>query len=345
VRIEAGAFKERDLVTAEVDATLRDATRRNHTATHLLHAALRKVLGAHVKQGGSLVSPERLRFDFVHDSAMTADELDAVERIVNEQIWRNTPVETEVRATEDAIASGAMALFGEKYGDRVRVVSVPGFSTELCGGTHVRATGDIGLFTIVQEGGVAAGVRRIEAVTGSGALRLAQERRDELEALLGALKAPVDQAVATVERLHAEVKRLSRENTQLKMKVAMGAAAPPSDSEETIDAGGVTLIARRVQGLDKTSLGQLADSLKNKVQSGVVVLASESDGRVSIVVSVTKDLVPRVHAGNIVKKIAPLVGGGGGGRPDFAEAGGKNPAGIDEMLRASRAVVADMASR
>jgi alanyl-tRNA synthetase len=347
VRVEEGALHERDLVTAQVDDALRDATRRNHTATHLLHAALRTVLGAHVKQGGSLVSPDRLRFDFVHVAPVTPEQIDEIERIVNEQVWRNTPVQTEVRSTEEAIASGAMALFGEKYGDRVRVVSVPGFSTELCGGTHVRATGDIGAFTIVQEGGVAAGVRRIEAVTGAGALRLAQQRRDDIEAILGALKAPADQAVAAIERLQADAKRLARENSQLRMKVAMSpvVASGTAPEGDTVDAGGVKLIARRVSGLDKAGLGQMADSLKNQVKSGVVVLASETDGRVAIVVSVTKDLVPRVHAGNIVKKIAPLVGGGGGGRPDFAEAGGKTPAGIDQMLQESRKIVADMAAR
>jgi alanyl-tRNA synthetase len=346
VRVEEGALHERDLVTAQVDDLLRDATRRNHTATHLLHAALRQVLGPHVKQGGSLVSPDRLRFDFVHYAPVTAEQIVAVERIVNEQIWRNTPVQTEVRATDEAIASGAMALFGEKYGDRVRVVNVPGFSTELCGGTHVRATGDIGSFTIVQEGGVAAGVRRIEAVTGEGAMRLAQQRRDALDTLVGALKTPADQAAAAVERLQAEVKRLTRDNSHLKMKVAMSTGAPGAAAGgDSTEAGGVKLVARRVQGLDKTALGQMADTLKNEIGSGVVVLASEADGRVAVVVSVTKDLVPRVHAGNIVKKIAPLVGGGGGGRPDFAEAGGKDPAGIDRMLQESRTVVAGMAAR
>ena len=204
---------------------MRDATRRNHTATHLLHAALRKVLGA-AREAGAARScrPTGCASTSSHYAPVTREQLDEIERIVNEQIWRNTPVQTEVRSTDEAIASGAMALFGEKYGDRVRVVSVPGFSTELCGGTHVRATGDIGLFTIVQEGGVAAGVRRIEAVTGAGALRLAQQRRDELAALVGALKTPADQAAAAIERLQSDVKRLSRENSQLRMKVAMSAA-------------------------------------------------------------------------------------------------------------------------
>jgi alanyl-tRNA synthetase len=347
VRMAQGTLRVQDLVTAEVDEISRDATRRNHTATHLLHAALRQVLGAHVKQKGSLVAPDRLRFDFVHYAPLTPEQIEEIERIVNEQVWRNVPVQTEVRSTEEAIASGAMALFGEKYGDRVRVVSVPGFSTELCGGTHVRATGDIGLVTVVQESGIAAGVRRIEAFTGAGALRLAQQRRDQLDALLGALKAPADQAVGTIERLHAEVKHLARENAQLKMKVAMSGAVGPGTApdDQGVDAGGVKLVARHVQGLDKSALGQMADSLKNQVKSGVVVLASEADGRVSIVVSVTKDLVPRIHAGNIVKKVAPLVGGGGGGRPDFAEAGGRNAAGIEALLEESRKVVAAMAEK
>jgi alanyl-tRNA synthetase len=343
VRVTAGELQSRDTVAAVVDDQARGATRRNHTATHLLHAALRQVLGSHVKQGGSLVSPDRLRFDFAHDSALSAEQLEQVESIVNEQIRKNTPVQTELKSTDEAVAAGAMALFGEKYGDTVRVVSVPGFSMELCGGTHVTATGDIGLFTIVQEGGVAAGVRRIEALTGAGALALHQAQRRSLGRVLAALKAPADQAEAAIERLNAEAKRLAKENGQLKMKVAMGGGGTPASEDDTIDAGGVKMVGRRVQGLDKAALGQLADTLKNTLRSGVVVLASESDGRVTIVVSVTKDLVPRVHAGNIVKKIAPLVGGGGGGRPDFAEAGGKNPAGIDRMLAEARTVVSEMA--
>jgi alanyl-tRNA synthetase len=346
VRVKTGELQARDTVRAEVDDPARDATRRNHTATHLLHAALRQVLGSHVKQGGSLVSPDRLRFDFAHDSALTSEQLQQVEFIVNEQVWRNTPVKTEVKSTDEAVAAGAMALFGEKYGDTVRVVSVPGFSMELCGGTHVKATGDIGLFTIVSEGGVAAGLRRIEALTGAGALALHQSQRTSLDAIVAALRAPAELAEGAIEKLHAEAKRLAKENSQLKMKLATGGGrAAGGAADDTVDAGGVKMVARRVEGLDKSALGQLADTLKNKLQSGVVVLAGENEGRVSIVVSVTKDLVPRVHAGNIVKKIAPLVGGGGGGRPDFAEAGGKNPAGIPAMLAEARSVVAAMTGK
>jgi alanyl-tRNA synthetase len=338
IHMTAGTLSVRDIVTAEVDADARDATRRNHTATHLLHAALRQVLGSHVKQAGSLVAPDRLRFDFVHFQPVTTEELGRIERIVNEQIARNTTVTTDVRPTTEAIAAGAMALFGEKYGDSVRVVSVPGFSLELCGGTHVSATGDIGFFAIVSESGVAAGVRRLEAVTGAGAVRWAQEQRATLHSLLGALDVSSDQAIHTIERLQSDAKRLAREVTQLKTKLAMGGGAG-SDADDTVDVAGVKLARRRVADLDKDALRGLADSLKDKIKSGVVVIASVNDGKVQIVVAVTADLTGRIKAGQIVKEIAPIVGGGGGGRPDFAEAGGKQPEKIDEMLDASRRVV------
>jgi alanyl-tRNA synthetase len=343
VHVVAGVLAERDLVTAEVHEDQRDATRRHHTATHLLHAALRQVLGGHVAQRGSLVAPDRLRFDFVHFAPLTREQIEAVERIVNEQICRNTPLETEIRSTQDAIAEGAMALFGEKYGDRVRVVSVPGFSMELCGGTHVQATGDIGFFTIVQEGGIAAGVRRIEAVTGVAAVAHCQERRREFDAVLAALNVPGAQAAEAIERLQGEAKRLARENSQLKMKVALGSGAQATaESDETVDIGPITLVRRRVEGLEKDALRGLADTLKARIKSGVVVLASAVEEKVAIVVSVTPDLAKKVQAGKIVKQIAPIVGGGGGGRPDFAEAGGRNVGKIDEMLAASEKVVREM---
>ncbi|MGE5813368.1 MAG: alanine--tRNA ligase, partial [Acidobacteriota bacterium] len=347
VHVTSGSFKERDIVTAEVIDEVRDATRRNHTATHLLHAALRQVLGTHVKQAGSLVAPDRLRFDFVHFSALTREQLDQIESIVNAEIARNAPVQTEVRSTEDAVAAGAMALFGEKYGDRVRVVTVPGFSMELCGGTHCRATGDIGAFFITSEEGVAAGVRRIEAVTGTGAIEYAQQQHHALAETLGVLGTGATQAADAVRRLQADIKRLSRENEQLKIKAALagGAGATPGGAgqDDVVDAGGVKLIARRISGLEKNALRGLSDSLRDKLKSGVVVLASEHDGKVALIVSVTKDLSGRIHAGNIVKQIAPVVGGGGGGRPDFAEAGGRDASKIDELLAKSRDVVAAMA--
>ncbi len=343
VHLEQGRLQRRDLVTATADAGVRDATRRNHTATHLLHAALRQVLGSHVKQAGSLVAPDRLRFDFVHFQAVTPEELGRIERIVNEQVVRNTPVQTEIRSTQEAIASGAMALFGEKYGDEVRVVSIPGFSLELCGGTHVRATGDIGLFAILQESGVAAGVRRIEALTGLGALQWAQEQRATIDRVVGALHVSADRAVDAIEKLQGEQKKLAREVTDLKTKLAMGGGG--DSTGDTIEVSGVKLARRRVSGLDKNALRQLADSLKDQLQSGVVVIASENDDKVAIVVSVTPDLKKRVPAGQVVKQIAPIVGGGGGGRPDFAEAGGREPAKIDEMLAASEGVVRDLLAK
>jgi alanyl-tRNA synthetase len=339
VHVESGALTVRDLVTAEVDTPARDSTRRNHTATHLLHAALRQVLGTHVKQAGSLVAPDRLRFDFVHFQPVTRAELDRIERIVNEQIVRNTAVDTVERKTDEAIADGAMALFGEKYGDTVRVVSVPGFSMELCGGTHVSATGDIGAFAIVAESGVAAGVRRLEALTGTGAVAWMQQQRAALGSILDALHAPSDQAVGAIEKLQADAKRLAREVSQLKTRLAMGGGAA-AEADEATEVAGVKLARRKVSDLDKDALRALADSLKARIKSGVVVIASANDGKVQIVVSVTPDLTARIKAGQVVKEIAPIVGGGGGGRPDFAEAGGKQPEKIDEMLAASEGVIA-----
>ena len=342
IQLTHGTLKERDLITADVDAATRDATRRNHTATHLLHAALRKVLGSHVKQAGSLVAPDRLRFDFVHSTAVTRDQILEVERIVNEQIYRNAPVNTDERSTQEAMASGAMALFGEKYGDRVRVVSIPGFSMELCGGTHCHATGDIGFFTIDSESGVAAGVRRIEALTGAPAVHLHQSTRAALEDVLVALGTTPERARAAVEQLQAETKRLAREVSKLKVE---GARSPQGEAQGSVDevrcAGG-TFVAQQVAGLGKDELRELADAHRDRIKTGVVVIGSKGDGKLSIVVAVTKDLVPRVHAGQIVKQIAPLVGGSGGGRPDFAEAGGKDPSRIPEALAEARRMAEEL---
>ncbi|MGE3275659.1 MAG: alanine--tRNA ligase [Vicinamibacterales bacterium] len=336
-----GGLAVRDLVTATVDTSLRDATRRNHTGTHLLHAALRKVLGPHVKQAGSLVAPDRLRFDFVHFSPVTRDELLAIERIVNERIVANDPVSTAVRDTQEAIAAGAMALFGEKYGDKVRVVTVGdgAFSTELCGGTHVRATGDIGALLIVEESGVAAGVRRIEAVTGLGALTAAREALDERRDALAEINAKPGELTARIRAYQADLSRAHKDIQQLKTRLALGAGGS-GGSEDRAEIGGATFIARRVDDVDKESLRALADTLKSKLASGVIFLAAPTaDGKVAIIASVTKDLAKKAPAGQLVKQLAPIVGGGGGGRPDFAEAGGKDPAKIDEMLREARALV------
>jgi alanyl-tRNA synthetase len=337
VTVTRGVLNHRDLVNAEVDATVRDATRRNHTATHLLHAALRQVLGAHVKQAGSLVAPDRLRFDFVHAGAVTREQLLEIERIVNGHVLKNTPVQTEVRKTEDAIAAGAMALFGEKYGDSVRVVSVPGFSMELCGGTHVRVTGDIGLFAIVSEGGVSAGVRRIEAITGFDSLAMFQRNREELSVIAGELNARSGELTARIRALQDEQKRLARELQHAKMSAALGGG--PAGGDDTSEVAGVKLVAREVAGLDKDALRALVDKQRDRIKSGVVILAAPSDGKVTIVVGVTPDLTKKVPAGEIVKQLAPIVGGRGGGRADFAEAGGKDPSKVGELLAAARGIV------
>jgi alanyl-tRNA synthetase len=332
----------RDMVTAQVDATARDATRRNHTATHLLHAALRKVLGAHVKQAGSLVAPDRLRFDFVHFSAVTPDELLQIETIVNAAIQKNEEVTTAVRNTQEAIASGAMALFGEKYGDNVRVVAVGdgSFSTELCGGTHVRATGDIGAFLITDESGVAAGVRRLEAVTGMGAIALGRAAIGELKEALAETGARRGALAEWIRQQQSLLSKAQKEVQQLKTKVALGGTGGGAADEGKVEIGAATLIAREVKDVDKDSLRALADTLKSRLKSGVIVLAAAMpDGKVSLIASVTPDLSKKAPAGQLVKQLAPIVGGGGGGRPDFAEAGGKDPTKIKDLLAETRILV------
>jgi alanyl-tRNA synthetase len=335
VRVDKGALRARMLVTAEVNRAMRDATRRNHTATHLLHAALRQVLGPHVRQAGSLVAPDRLRFDFVHFAAVTHEQVLDIERIVNEQVLKNTTLKTEVKATQEAMAAGAMALFGEKYGERVRVVSIPDFSMELCGGTHVRSTGDIGLFVITGESGVAAGVRRIEAITGLDSLHTFQRNREVLNELSAGLNVRSEELVAKMGSLQEEVKRLKRTTLNVELRETLKMADP-------IEVRNVKVVIQPVSGLDKERLRALADSFRSRIKSGVVVLASAEDSKVSIVVAVTPDIVKKVPAGQVVKQIAPIVGGGGGGRPDFAEAGGRDSSKIGEMLTATRGVIEKM---
>ena len=312
--------------------TLRDATRRNHTATHLLHASLRQVLGTHVKQAGSVVEPGRLRFDFTHYAAMDRAEIEEVERIANQQILKNTPVETRVMALDEAIATGAMALFGEKYGEEVRVVSVPGFSRELCGGTHVSRTGDIGVCKIVYEGSISAGVRRMEAITGEAALRQYQESTDALRRIAGMVKAPEPELIEHVEKLLAAERALEKQVGQLKDKLAQAAAAGLEAQARTI--AGAKVLAARLEGMDRQQMRSLADSLRNKWKSAVVVLASAEDGNVAIVSAVTKDLTAKIHAGKLAGALAQAVGGKGGGRPDMAEGGGKDAAALDGALEA-----------
>jgi alanyl-tRNA synthetase len=327
-----------DSVTARV--TMRDATRRNHTATHLLHAALRQVLGTHVKQAGSVVEPGRLRFDFTHYAAMDRAEIEEVERLANQQILKNTPVETRVMALDEAIAAGAMALFGEKYGEEVRVVSVPGFSRELCGGTHVSRTGDIGVCKIVYEGSISAGVRRMEAITGEAALRQYQESTDAVRRMAGLMRASEPELIEHVEKLLATERALEKQVEQLKNQLAQAAAAGLEAQAHTV--GGAQVLAARVDGMNRQQMRSLADSLRNKWKSAVVVLASADDSGVAIVTAVTKDLTAKVHAGKLAGAVAQAVGGKGGGRPDMAEGGGKDAAALDAALAS---VLADLKSK
>jgi alanyl-tRNA synthetase len=319
-----------DMLRGEVAAPLRDSTRRNHTATHLLHASLRQVLGTHVKQAGSVVEPGRLRFDFTHYAAMDRAELEEVERLMNEQILRNASVETNVMPLDQAISTGAMALFGEKYGDEVRVVTVPGFSRELCGGTHVHRTGDIGVCKIVYEGSISAGVRRIEAITGEAALRQYQESTSALKRIADMVRASEPELIEHVEKILATEHALKRQIDQLKEKVAQSASADLETKARTVN--GARVLAARIDGLDRQQMRSLADSLRNKWKSAVVVLASAEDGNVSIVSAVTKDLTAMVQAGKLAGTLAQAVGGKGGGRPDMAEGGGKDASALDAAL-------------
>jgi len=327
-----GPLKKGDVVIARVNKDLRYSTMRNHTATHLLHAALRKVLGTHVKQAGSIVDPGRLRFDFTHYTATDSDELAEIERLMNEHILENTEVHTDVMDLDNALNTGAMALFGEKYGDKVRVVSIPDFSKELCGGTHVRRTGDIGICKITYEGSISAGVRRIEAITGEGALRRFQDTIQSLHRVSDMVHVSEADLIESVEKLLEDKKSLEKRIDQMKDKLARAQVVELESAVKEMK--GVKVLAVQVPGMDREQLRTLVDSLRAKWKSMVVVLASSEDSNVSIVSGVTKDLTSRVHAGKLVGAVAQAVGGKGGGRPDMAEAGGKNPAGLSAALEA-----------
>ena len=343
VTVEKGMVKVGDEVVASVDAEKRDATRRNHTATHLVHAALKEVLGSHVKQAGSVVAPSYLRFDFTHYQPMTGQEVAEVEDLVNRYILENQPVNTTVMAIEEAMRSGAVALFGEKYGSAVRVLSVGEgtFSKELCGGTHVRATGDIGAFKITSDEAIASGVRRIRAITGFDAFDRFREDERLLDRSLAALKTQRDQLPNAIERLQDELKRTRKEMDDLKLKIATGAigGGAAANGDEAKDVAGVKVLAKTVEGLDANAGRQLSDTLLARLKSGIVVLGRKDDGKVGIIVRVSEDLTDRVKAGNIIKEIAPIVGGKGGGKPDMAEGGGNLPEKLDEAISASLTVI------
>ena len=330
-RMTKGMIKNGDKVELAVNASERAATCKNHSATHLLQKALRTVLGSHVEQAGSYVDAGRLRFDFSHFSAMTQEELDKVEKIVNEEIAAHLPVQTSVMTLDEAKKTGAMALFGEKYGDCVRVVQMGDFSTELCGGTHVANTGDIAVFKILSENGVAAGVRRIEAITGMGVFAYYKEVEEKLAEAARIVKATPANLAEKLTHLMAEVKQLSSENESLKSKAARESLGNVMDQVKEVR--GVRLLAAKADNVDMNGLRELGDQLKEKLGEGVVVLASEKDGKVNLVAMATEEAMAKgAHAGNLIKGIAALVGGGGGGRPNMAQAGGKNPAGIPQAI-------------
>ncbi len=319
-----------DEVSLTVHHHARERTQRNHTATHLMHAALQEVLGNHVSQKGSLVEPDRLRFDFAHHKPVTDEELQRVEDQVNDQILQNIALTTTIESIDAATERGATALFGEKYGDEVRVVEVPGCSIELCGGTHVSRTGDIGLFRILSEGGVAAGVRRIEAQTGTGAIAHVREERNLLDQAAAALKTNPARVLESIRKLQEERRALEKELSKASTELARAAAGALTDSAQEI--GGVNVLITRFDG----DLRQQADRLRDQLGTSLIVLASEKGPKALLLIAVSKDIAgSRVHAGDMIRQLAPIIGGGGGGRPDHAQAGGKDPSKIPELLDAA----------
>ena len=329
-RVRSGRLRQGDTVSLLVDAAARAATELNHTATHILHAALRSVLGEHVKQAGSLVSPDRLRFDFTHFSQVDPGTLAQIESLVNDRIRANVPTEIEEMAAEEAFQTGAMALFEEKYGDRVRVIALADFSKELCGGTHTGRTGNIGLFKIAAEASIAAGVRRIEALTGRAAVEFMQQAERTVQEAAHLLREKPEALTARVAKLLSDTKGLEREIEQLKGRLSAVAVAGAAD--EVRDVAGVSVLVKKVEADSAALLRDLLDRYKDKMKSGVVVLGSVNDSKVMLIAGVTPDLAGRYHAGNIIKQVAAIVGGRGGGRPDMAQAGGSQPENLDQAL-------------
>ena len=330
--LKQGQLRPGDTVLAQVDAAQRQATALHHSATHLLHAALRRVLGTHVGQKGSLVDAQRLRFDFTHFEPISAEQLETIERLVNAQIRGNVAVETEIMDAESAMSSGAMALFGEKYGDRVRVLRMGEFSTELCGGTHVRRVGDIGLFKIVSEGGVAAGVRRIEAVTGERALDYVAALQDHARQVAQLVKGDRDNFPDKVRQLVERARQLEKEIEQLKGRLASGQGADLLS--QVVEVNGIKVLAARLDGVDAKTLREAVDRCKEQLKNAAVVLATVEDGKVRLVAGVTSAETAKIKAGDLVNRVAQQVGGKGGGRPDLAQAGGADPTHLDAALQA-----------
>jgi alanyl-tRNA synthetase len=333
-----GALRVGEEVQAEVDSDRRRRIAANHTGTHILQAALRNIVGSHIKQAGSLVAPDRLRFDYTHFAPLTDREIREIEENINNVVFRNLPVRTEVKTMSEAVAAGALAFFGEKYAEQVRVVSIPDVSMELCGGTHTRMTGDVGLFKIIGDSSVASGVRRIEALTGSGTFQRLEEDEDLLKSLSHTLRTPRQELSRVVNRMLDQQRQLENELEALKLKSARSGIDGIIASQKTID--GTTVISSQVNGVDPSVLRELAEQIGAKIASGIVVLGVASNGKAALVGFVSKDLQKKFHAGNIIKKVAEIVGGSGGGRPDFAQAGGKDAEKIDQALQAVYNIVA-----
>jgi alanyl-tRNA synthetase len=327
--LEQGELKVGDVVSARVDAERRARTARNHSATHLMHKALREVLGPHVQQKGSLVDPDKTRFDFSHHAPLSDDEIRRVEAIVNAEVLANTPGLARVMPFDDAVKSGAMALFGEKYGDEVRVLDL-GFSRELCGGTHVQRTGDIGLFKIVFEGGVAAGIRRVEAITGDNAVRYVQDLEATLAGAAAALKVQPAELAPRIAQVQDQFRALEKELAQLKSKIA--SSQGDELVSQAVDVAGVHVLAAQLEGADVKTLRETVDKLKDKLKHAAIVLASVDGGKVSLIAGVTTDASKKVKAGELVNFVAQQVGGKGGGRPDMAQAGGTDPSKLPAAL-------------
>ena len=337
--VEQGELRVGETIDAVVDADRRQEIRLNHSATHLMHAALRQVLGDHVTQKGSLVAPDKLRFDFSHYESVTGEQLQETEDLVNAEIRKNIAADTNLMSYDDAIESGAMALFGEKYGDKVRVLRLGEFSVELCGGTHVDRTGDIGVFKIVSESGVASGVRRIEAVTGKGAMAWIDANQRSMNALAGLLRSQPDQARSKVEQLLKRTRDLERELAAVKQALATGQATDHADHVQEV--AGIKVLATRMDGADAKTLRDAVDRFKDRLQNAVVVLGSVDEGKVRLAAGVTKNNTDKIRAGDLIKPVAELVGGKGGGRPDFAQAGGNDPSKLDQALASVPAWIAD----
>src|SRR5438034_654492 len=339
VQMEFGNLAVNDEIQAQVDEERRLRIAANHTGTHILHAVLRETLGTHVKQAGSLVAPDRLRFDYTHFAPLTDREIEEIEQKINRIVFRNLPVQTEIMEINQAIARGALAFFGEKYQQQVRVVSIPEVSMELCGGTHTRMTGDVGLFKIVGESSIASGIRRIEALTGFGTFVRLEEDENLLREIAHTLRTPRTELTRAITRLLEQQRHLENELETLKRRAAKSQIGNLVESPATVK--GVSVVSRKVEGVDASMLRELAENAGTKIGSGVVVLGLASDGKASLVAVVSQDLQKRLHAGRIIKEVAALVGGSGGGRPDFAQAGGKNAEKLEEALQAVYNIVAE----